>query len=305
MLLGQPSWPAPLDCGFSSKPGPTQIPLLYLGSHVLPSTSGTEKYVSASPSPPGISEDCSVSPLSPVVYFRESRSLHSGQQPQSSSFGVFSVRIPAAHRVFADIHRGSKITFQRCPLLRNEAKGAGSVSFVRLFPSCAPLCAQKCLAEEAYNPSFKARHSMSTRRSLLFGVITVSCILSDGPSLSVTQAHQVPAVQIHRVSSQELCYSSSLNTYIAVRTSSSSTVPRISAQVPLRHTLPLRPLLQLITDVSASSPCKAFSDEHVRRSSLVLPPFIFFCSAASPIQPKPSAPPWENWRCVWPVHFLS
>ena len=144
MLLGQPSWPAPVDCGFSSKPGPTQIPLLYLGSHVLPSTSGTEKYVSASPSPPGISEDCSVSPVSPVVYFRESRSLHSGQQPESSSFGVFSVRIPAAHRVFADIHRGSKITFQRCPASQKRGEGRRICVFCQTVPKLrSTVCPEK------------------------------------------------------------------------------------------------------------------------------------------------------------------
>ena len=46
MLLGQPTWPAPLDGGFCSpsqlcfKPGSTKISFLYLGSlNILPSAS--------------------------------------------------------------------------------------------------------------------------------------------------------------------------------------------------------------------------------------------------------------------------
>ena len=45
---------------------------------------------------------------------------------KSSSSGVFSVLIPAAHRFFADITLGSHIPFQRCPFLRNEANGSGN-----------------------------------------------------------------------------------------------------------------------------------------------------------------------------------
>ena len=59
------------------------------------------------------------------------------------------VLIPVAHRFFADTNRGSNITFERCPFLRNEAKDSGSVYFVRLFPSCAPLYTQNSLLEEA------------------------------------------------------------------------------------------------------------------------------------------------------------
>ena len=50
---------------------------------------------------------------------------------------------------------------------------------------CVP---QKNLAEEVPNPSFKARHSMTTWCSLLVGVITVCFILSYRPLLSVTHA---------------------------------------------------------------------------------------------------------------------
>ena len=43
--------------------------------------------------------------------------------------------------------RNNGRTFLRWPFLRNEAKRSGSVSFVRVFPNCAPLCTQNNLAE--------------------------------------------------------------------------------------------------------------------------------------------------------------
>ena len=91
----------------------------------------------------------------------------------------------------------SKIS-KRCPFLNKEANGCVSL-FVRLLPSCAPLFTEKNLAEEVFNPSFKARHSISTRRSLPLGVITVYCILWYKPLLSVTHCTRYPIVPFHRV----------------------------------------------------------------------------------------------------------
>ena len=112
---------------------------------------------------------------------------------KSSSLVVCIVLIPAARRFFEDINRVSKVTLQRCPFIRKEANGSVSV---RLSPCCAPLCTQKNLADEVSNPSFEARHSMSTRRSLPLGVITVCCILSYKPLLSVTHASSTNRVNL-------------------------------------------------------------------------------------------------------------
>ena len=88
---------------------------------------------------------------------------------KSSSLVFLGLPIPAERIFFEDTNRGSKITFQRCPCPKKEPKGSVSVSCVRLFASCAAQCTPKNCAEEVSNPSFKARHSISTRRSLPLG----------------------------------------------------------------------------------------------------------------------------------------
>ena len=117
-----------------------------------------------------------------VQYYHE-RSLHI-QALFTWCFG--GVLIPAAPRFFEDINHVQ----DQSPTLsipKKEANGSVSVSLVRLFP-VALHSAPRILTEEVSNPSFKARHSISTRRSLPLGVITVCCILSYTPLLSVTHA---------------------------------------------------------------------------------------------------------------------
>ena len=55
----------------------------------------------------------------------------------------------------------------------------------------------------------------------------------------------------------------------------------VSAHVALRHTLSIRLLLQLITEIKDSSPCKALTEENVKGGPLVVLPSILFCNAAS------------------------
>ena len=108
---------------------------------------------------------------------------------KSSSLGVCSVLIPAAPRFFEDnpCVKDHSPTLS-IPQKKKKQTVPSRCLRVKLLPSRAPRCTQKIVAEEVSNSPFKARHSMSTRRSLPLGVITVYRILSCKLLLSVTLA---------------------------------------------------------------------------------------------------------------------
>ena len=104
---------------------------------------------------------------------------------------------------------------------------------------------------------------------------------------------QVPIVPFHRLNFPQRCCPASQTSDIAAQAvrPADPLWPFVSAHVALRHTLSIRPLLQLITDINDSSPCKAFTEEHVKSRPFVLPPSFLFCNAASlhPIKAKRSS----------------
>ena len=185
---------------------------------------------------------------------------------------------PAAHRFFADTNRGSKITFQRCPLLRTNAKGLGSVSFVRLFPSLRSTVYPESLAEEVSNPSLKARRSMSTRHAFALWSKSPRVASCRASPCCPSHTHQVPVVPFHH--SQWLCYPSSPTTDIAARHSSSSTstAARVCASGAAAHLVCATASPQTSTLLH---PARRFSEEHVTRRPSVLRPSVLFCCAAS------------------------
>ena len=89
-----------------------------------------------------------------------------------------------------------------------------------------------------------------------------------------------------------------------ISSKSRSTIVLVSAQVALRHTLSIRPLLKLLNHIVDSSPCRTFTEEHVKKKTLwcFLRYFCFAVPLPSPPLPSsslpPPPPPSNEWQLV-------
>ena len=115
------------------------------------------------------------------------------------------------------------------------------MSVVRLFPSCAPLRTQKNLAEEVSNPSSKARHSMSTRRSL--PLVSDQCVLHFVMQALVVSHTCARYQSCHFMGDFSIAVLPNITDHgyrSANSSSSRSTTALVSAHVALRRTLSIR-----------------------------------------------------------------